>query len=310
MNALLRIGTAACLTALLSFSAWGGMPLLMRDPLPSASAPSFVGLLDSSVYGPAYLGWAIDSCPSSAYSGNLADIWDAATGSTTETQVTCSPGGVLNTSTPTTLAVTCAGGCKIKTLTNLGTGPCSGACDMVQATNALRPSVTTSCQNGLMCLVCNGTSTYMEMATGISSGQSQPYTYSIVANHSNSGQQALSTPATTSSPQIGYNTTGSNQAFSYFGGSVATATASDGSLHAVQFLGNAASSFAYVDGAAGATANAGSGSFIGSEQIMLCAGNGPSDYFAGVIFEMYIFISDLSSSFSLGNANQRTRLAF
>lgn len=54
-------------------------------------------------------------CYTNAYTGNVADIWDAATGNTTETILKCSRGGAI-TATINPLATTCAGGCGIAKL--------------------------------------------------------------------------------------------------------------------------------------------------------------------------------------------------
>jgi hypothetical protein len=143
--------------------------------MPAASA-SYTGPID--INGAAFALWST-RCSSNSYTGNVADIWDSATGSTTETLLTCSVGGVLN-QTIHSLATTCASGCKVKTLYDQsGASKCSAAvCDLVEAANATRPTVTTSCQNSKICLVFNG-SACMATANTVTT-QAQPYTVSAV----------------------------------------------------------------------------------------------------------------------------------
>lgn len=89
--------------------------------LKPAAAASYTGPLDVAGYTSAYAYWGL-RCASTSYTGNVADIWDSATGSTTETLLTCSSGGVLN-ETINSLATTCAVSCKVKILYNqAGTG--------------------------------------------------------------------------------------------------------------------------------------------------------------------------------------------
>src|SRR5260370_35744856 len=59
------------------------------------------------INGAAYALWST-RCQSTANTGNVADVWDAATGSTPNTLITCSAGGILNTNSPTALATTCS----------------------------------------------------------------------------------------------------------------------------------------------------------------------------------------------------------
>jgi hypothetical protein len=82
----------------------------------------------------------------------VADIWDAATGSTTETQITCSL-GVLNKTTPNPIATTCASGCRVKSLYNQPSGSATTNI-ATQATNANRPTYTDNCANGHPCMAC------------------------------------------------------------------------------------------------------------------------------------------------------------
>lgn len=163
---------------LLILPAFAQLPLTGAGKGAPGGGSSYTGVGDI-VAMQVYLGLR---CYNNAYSGNVADIWDSATGNTTETLITCSSGGTLN-ETVNSLATTCSGGCRVKTLYDQsGNTNCTGAaCDVTQATNANRPTFTTSGCTGLSgtktwCMSATGTQTLTSAANFNGTG-TQPYTF-------------------------------------------------------------------------------------------------------------------------------------
>src|SRR5262249_30281083 len=117
-------------------------------------------------------------CIDASYSGNVADIWDSATGSTTETQLTCSAGGTVN-ETVNPLATTCASGCNVKQITDQVGTNCGGPCNINQTTNANRFTLTQSFSGGRPCATSTGHPKIMTPAPNNLTG-SQPLTISWV----------------------------------------------------------------------------------------------------------------------------------
>lgn len=141
-------------------------------------AAAYTGPID--INGAAYAFWST-RCGAAAYSGNIVEVWDSATGSTTQTILGCDGAGNIVVKSGSALATTCASGCRVKTLYDQsGSSKCSGACDMAQATNANRPTFNTSLLSGKSGMVFSGTQCLQ--APAISSAQAQPYTMSAVYN--------------------------------------------------------------------------------------------------------------------------------
>lgn len=181
-------------------------------------------------------------CYNTAYTGNVADVWDSATGLTTQTLITCSSGGILN-ETVNSLATTCASGCRIKTLYDQsGANSCGGGvCDLDQAINASRPPFTLNCIGSLSCLTFSGSQT-LGKASFLS--QAQPYTFSQVIQDTNSS--AVATYFTNQTAiYLSLNTT---PAIDLFAGTHGTVTISTSTWYAVQGVFNGASSIIYLNG--------------------------------------------------------------
>lgn len=131
------------------------------------------------------------------------------------------------------------GTCTVKILYDQsGNTSCSGAtaCDLTQATEALRPVLTFSCSGlgtGEPCMTFDGTSQFL---THAGFAQSQPYTISWVANSTNTGAQQVFLSAQDIF-LMGYANAGANTALCY-AGSVLSAAASDGAWNAIQGVVN------------------------------------------------------------------------
>lgn len=273
----------------------------------------YTGPLDLGITGITAL-WSL-RCSSTSYTGNVADVWDASTGSTTQTLITCSTGGVLN-ETVNALATTCASGCRIKTFYDQSGGlKCTGgiACNLTNPTNSGRPTLTTNCQNGKYCGVCPGTNgVWLAFPAGLTSAIVQTYMVSAVFNEANTAGSNL-IGVDDQSSQFGATSAGS--AYFYSGGATtASNTAAVNTWHAVQFTVNGASPDVYVDGSGAGTVNtSGANSFSAFLQIDFCqqitAGN---NMFNGKFTEVSLWTGPAWSAGQKSSidGNQRTYWAF
>jgi hypothetical protein len=188
-------------------------------------------------------------CYNTAYTGNVADIWDTATGSTTETLLTCSSGGTIN-ETIHSLATTCATSCNVKTLYDQsGANSCaSNPCDMVQLTNASRPIFTRSCIGSLPCIAfTSANSQYItQPAPNTYGGQAQPFTYSGVGYETTAVNGSILIFASGGGNNFEFRNTPSIQ---LNGGSNFSVASSTATWYAIQGLANGASSILYINGA-------------------------------------------------------------
>jgi hypothetical protein len=215
---------------------------------------------------------------------------------------------VLN-QTINSLATTCASGCKVKTLYDQsGASKCSAAaCDLVQATNATRPTVTTSCQNSKICIVFNGTAC-MATANTVTT-QAQPYTVSAV--------WTTTTSTANAAVWIAFNVVfvwtggGGANLIASNAGSDASVTATDNVQHAGQFLFNTTTSSTSVDGTANTGLSVGTDTISGGPmsigEFETCSGTFP---WTGKWFEVGIWASDKTANNSTMNSNQHTYWSF
>lgn len=142
--------------------------------LPVAAA-GYVGPLDVTGYTGALDYWGL-RCSTSAYTGNVADVWDSATGITTRTLLTCSSGGMVN-ETINPLATTCASGCKVKTLYN----QVSARPDMTNSIFGATPNlILTGVGFSKPVMRCVTASTLSLYTTTNATTSAQPFTVSMV----------------------------------------------------------------------------------------------------------------------------------
>ena len=211
--------------------------------------PAYTGPGD--VVSGAVAWWGL-RCYNNAYSGNVADIWDSATGNTTETLLTCSSGGTIN-QTINALSVTCAVACKVKTLYDQsGAGDCSGVCDLVPNVGfgSTRPVFTQNCIGSLPCMTFASASNIFFDSANASAGHATPTSLAAVAlaNSGRGGNENLvglnyvvRYPSTASTIQDPFGT---------------TATASDDAFHVVIYFGNNGATF-NIDGSNGSSNSVG-----------------------------------------------------
>lgn len=252
--------------------------------------------------------WMGLQCPYNTYSGDLADVWDAATGSTTETLLTCSSGGTIN-QTVHTLAVTCASGCNIATIydTSGQTNCTSAACNLVQATNSLRPPLSQSIISGKLVAQCTG-STFMATANNFSGTLSQPFSMSAYAEQTSVASYGTILGTFDGGLALGglFYTATANQVLMYVSSSLtAFASEMDGTFNAIQALFNNASSEYNVNGTVTGVNIASTDSLYTGAPLAICDTN--SQPLTGYFAEGGAFTGDQSSKFATMSSNQATR---
>lgn len=267
----------------------------------------YTGPID--VNGTAYAFWST-RCGAAAYNGNILDIWDGSTGSTTETVLGCDGAGNIVVKSGSALATTCSVSCRVKTIYDQsGNTNCTTACDITQATNANRPTLNQTLLNSKIGLVFDGVANCLNVT--VVNGGVQPTTASLVFNRTGNTTTlaAIYGNNVGGAQQIGNNST-TNTAYIFAGSAVQTATANDNTTHAMQALLNGASSAMYIDGTNTTTASPGTSGIlagtIGVGSQNTCGGN----FFTGNWFETGLWTADKSANNASMNSNQHTYWAF
>ena len=265
----------------------------------------YVGPLDVSGFGTNVFAWWGLRCSATAYTGNVADIWDGATGSTTETKLTCSSGGTIN-ETINALSTTCAVSCVVATLYDQsGNTACTTACDLTQSTNANRPVLTLNCLSTKYCMTWSGTKGMLAPATF--ANHAQPFTYSAVIQRTGNftSRGSILSDANTNEASFLFREA-ANTLMAFAGTTQTLGSVADSTWHAVQILWSGASSNLYVDGSAN-TISPGTASIVLSHQFTI--GAGPSNLTA-TSFEYGVWTTDKSANFSAMNSNQKSYWGF
>ncbi len=225
------------------------------------ASPSYVGPCDiSGVTCVAY--FAVQSCAQSAYSGNVIDVVDSATGNTTGTRLQCSGGTVSalvsgsactfvtgNACSP--LATTCASACTFSTVYNqMGTGTFSNLTK--PATLANRSPISLAALNSKACF--STTATTQGIQSTSNSTLAQPVSIMAVAQRSGNftTTSRLVADATGGNINLGWSTSANTIRLT---AGVATQTATDSVFHSIGGIYNGASSVAVADGTAGSPGN-------------------------------------------------------
>lgn len=205
-------------------------------------AASYVGPGD--VVSGAVLWWGL-RCYNNAYSGNVADVYAPLDAS--HTLLTCSAGGVIN-QTLQSLATTCATSCTVKTLYDqTGNGY-----TLSNSTSAARPKLVLNAvgANPAMQFV---SASDLHLTTG-SFSQSQPYTYSVVANSTSGASWQCLISDHDGNEQLCYQ----SPKIQFASPSNVTVSMTQNAWHAIQAVANSASGAIGLDGVWTASLNAGS----------------------------------------------------
>lgn len=207
----------------------------------SANVATYQGPGDLGISG-AVAWWGL-RCYSYAYSGNVADITDASTGNTTGTRLQCA-GGVVSAlvsasactfvtgNACSSLATTCAVSCNIEEMYDQsgGTNCTATACNVLQATNADRPTVVLNCLGSFYCLQGNN-SAGLVSANAITT-LAQPFSFSVVGYFTTTGStNGLLGSASTN---LGVQAASSASTIQVFSGSGVTGSFSLSAWHNVQ----------------------------------------------------------------------------
>jgi hypothetical protein len=275
----------------------------------STSTLAYAGPED--INGQPYAFWST-RCGSGSYTGNVANIWDAATGNTTETLLTCSAGGVVN-QTINPLSVTCSSGCNVKTLYDQsGSNSCGGSpCDVTQSTNANRPTLNTNCQDGKICVVFSHMGNTCLVSPNTTAVLNQPYSATDVEkstddfNYEEIWGWNLGYIAD-------YTISGLEEFVSYsYPGGVTGTTWNE--LHANQMLASSTLSSWYVDGSANTGLNDGTGG-VGTGAPLSIGGDAncttDSSSWSGDWFETGIWNGDQTANNAAMNSNQHSYWGF
>lgn len=290
---------AGILSAALALApASAGQMSLLGAGAPVAAA-GYVGPLDVAGYTGAAAYWGL-RCSKSSYTGNVAEIWDAATGVTTRTLLTCSSGGILN-ETVNTLATTCASGCVVGTIYDQTAGSFGNLNTSVSAT--LRPSLVRSGVGFGSVPVVHCDSTIGAITTSANSPAfTQPFTISQVMRTTAAFSATSDSFSSANAVQV---QSSSANTWLYFAGTVQNFTLNDTLWGASAFVFNGASSTSNVSNSTNnpsatpsSAVNAGSNSFDTANTVGICARTS-----GGLNFEGYVFETILVSG-SVSGANQ------
>lgn len=254
--------------------------------------------------------WATHQCYNSAYTGNVASIWDHATGTTTNTLVTCSSGGVVN-ETINPLSTTCAVSCELDILYDQsGTLACAGATNCNLSTNGgghtSRGVIVASGPNSTYCLSVTTTLPDTNWKSANTLTQAQPFSANFVANRTgNTGNITGAIMQFNQGIRIGYKSS-VNTTEIYTGATINTGpTASDNALHAIGYVANNASSLIGVDATAASTVALGNTTGFTN---VISTGTGSATSFVGIFCEGGIANAAWSSSdIQNVNANAHAR---
>ena len=219
-------------------------------------------------------------CYNAAYSGNVADITDSSTGSTTGTRLQCSAGTVsalvsgsactfVTGNACSTLAVTCAVACNVEELYDQsGANSCTGSipCSITISTNANRPTYVTSC-SGLTsrpCMTFSGTQG--GSSPNLISTVGQPGTISEV--HDVSGTTVGGLVFTSECILLRSNI--AQDLGNYCGATETHLAVPDGVWHTAQGVFNdpGSASLIYIDGGSGSASAVGNSVFLEASSVM------------------------------------------
>lgn len=229
-------------------------------------------------------------CYNAAYAGNVADIYAPADAS--HTQITCSPGGILN-ETIQPLATTCAVSCTIKTLTGQVAGH-----DWVNATEATRPTLVLNSIGTLPAMVFNGAKGLVSTAIGTIN---QVFSITAIAKRTTVIGADCILCTQSANRDLFFNTSG-NAAMSW--GTIVNSAATENVLHCFQTIGNGASSTLTVDGNSATTGNAGAGALANDYVIGANTASISANRLVGIVFEVGVKNADFTSLIGAIYSNQ------
>jgi len=179
------------------------------------------------------------------------------------------------------------------------------ACDVTQATIALRPTLTVSCIGSLPC--ATWTATQGMQSALFDANHAQPYTFSAVFKRTGAFTNAgYALGQDSGAIGLGFDTS-ADTGLIYAGTYPTNFTLSDSTNHAVQALFNDASSSVYVDGSSTSLSPGVNGLTTANSIAM-----GVSVFYGltGITAESGVWTTDKSANFSALNSNQHSYWGF
>jgi hypothetical protein len=299
-----------CLSLIVSAHSQGGM-----GPAPgtvhSVGGGGFVGACDGVAGATCIAYYSANGCATAAYSGNVIDVVDTATGNTTGTRLQCSGGTVsalvsgsactfVTGNACSALATTCAVSCSVSTLYNQS-GTATLPDLLTPGTVANSETISLSLLNSQACFTSNGSQTVQATITGT---VSQPYTMAtIVEQTGNFAVNGRLISSNADGTNVGYR--GSGIWGSQSG--TLTASASISTFHALQAIYNGASSLLVTDGSASATGNFAALALTADIKLLSSSAVGPGGTnVTGSMCEAVVYNSALNSTqYAAYNSNAR-----
>lgn len=198
--------------------------------------------------------------------------------------------------------------CTVKTLYDQsGASSCTGACDVTQATESKR--CTLSFISSLAYLVCNGANSQTYASALLSSTHAQPYTISSVLKYTNTGVQQGIETNTVNQEFLVFRSGAENFAI-YSGTSVPTGAATAAAFHACQCVFNGASSDVYIDGTTNPGALGNTNAFP-NDSIFLFSNVDTGQYYTGTFAMLGVWPSGFNSTQQSNmNSNEHTFWGF
>lgn len=281
-----------------------GQAIFRAQNVTVAAGGGYTGALEVTSFGTNKLFYAGLWSPTAAARGSaVINLCDSA-GANCADMVTSATTGHVVVTTRGVDACATADDCKIATVYDTsGATLCTTACNFTQATNANRPTLKHNCfATGIFCMVFTPTQ-WMQSPAIFAGTVAQPYSLSAVVERSG----AFTTFGdffgdSGDAMQFGF-TSSTNTLFLY-AGSIASTTVSDSAPHAIQGLGNGASSSVYVDGSL-SSLSAGTNAIFTAFRI-----GGNAFPFTGYLGEIGGWSADKSANNAAMNTNQHSRNTF
>lgn len=192
-------------------------------------------------------------CYNNAYNGNLADITNSATGSTTGTRLQCSTGNVITAlvsgsactfvtgNACSSLATTCATACNVRELYDQS----GNTNHLVQSGNSARPAFTQNCLNTT--LPCMTFTTASNLSDSTAMSVAQPNTISMVIDRTAAAFTDYLTANGDNTGMIAPSSANTIELYNAASGASSGVTVSDNAWHAIQGIANGAGSSIQVD---------------------------------------------------------------
>lgn len=267
--------------------AWGHLAFAqMASFFPGPGTPAtsggggYTGPCDAAIGATCIAYYAAFGCATSAYSGNVVDVVDTATGNTTGTRLQCSGGTVsalvsasactfVTGNACSLLATTCATSCVPWTIYNqLGTGTLPNLTNPANGNGGLVANAPTLSLTALNSKPCFNSAAGGQGVSAIVTGTvAQPFTLAAVTERTGNFT-SLGRVIASNSGGVNISFRNSSNLMGVSGGSAVTNPETDGVFHDFVGVINGASTTPVVDGVGGTPAAGGASGITSSMQLM------------------------------------------